>query len=80
MFDLQDFIKNAMPQSRRQFLTFSSASIITMAASSVFPVSAKVASWLIEKTGNDINELDNIDYYVKSSNIIPDSDTIHFEV
>lgn len=80
MFDLQDFIKNAMPQSRRQFLTFSSASIITMAASSVFPVSAKAASWLIEKTGNDINELDNIDYYVKSSNIIPDSDTIHFEV
>jgi hypothetical protein len=79
MFNLNEFIKKAMPQSRREFLTYSSASIIAMAASSVFPAPVKAASLLFGHGTVDLITLDNIDFYVDKSTIVPDANEIKFD-
>ena len=69
-----------MSQSRRNFLTYSSMSIIGVAASSVFPASAKTISWLANDSTKSMTNLDNIDFFVMNTNAVPDVDNIDFEV
>lgn len=70
--------------SRREFLTFSSMSMLSLAASSVFPKPLKAAMLL--ETGNteklqreSLEELDSLSLYVTSSSAVPGMDTVTFD-
>ncbi|QIR05938.1 twin-arginine translocation signal domain-containing protein [Salinivibrio costicola] len=54
-------------QSRRRFLTHSSAAVLTMAAATVLPKSVKAAHWIAPTTSAGLSELDAISFYTDSS-------------
>ncbi|HHO0774356.1 TPA: hypothetical protein ACRTMT_003859, partial [Aeromonas hydrophila] len=66
MKKLSAIIHREVSQGRRDFLTFSSMSLIGLAASSVFPAPVKAAIAVLNN-GN-FSELDAINFYVMASN------------
>ncbi|OOF16041.1 hypothetical protein BZG84_11315 [Salinivibrio sp. PR932] len=54
-------------QSRRRFLTHSSAAVLTIAAGAVLPKSVKAAQWVAPTTSAELSELDAISFYTDSS-------------
>lgn len=79
MFNFNKFMKMAMLQSRRQFLTYSSASMLAMAAGTVFPAPVRAAGLLLSNKEIDIESLDAIDFYVDKTSIVPGSNEVRFE-
>lgn len=66
---LQDALKSVMPQTRREFLTASSMSILGIAASSVIPGPVRAAISVVSGEGRaySIEDLDSINFHVLKS-------------
>lgn len=66
MKKLSEIIHQEVSQGRRDFLTFSSMSLLGLAVSSVFPTPVKAAFAALNS--GTLTELDGINFYVTSSN------------
>ncbi|WP_337263360.1 MULTISPECIES: hypothetical protein [unclassified Serratia (in: enterobacteria)] len=67
MKKLSLLVNNEVSQGRRTFLTYSSASVLSLAISSVFPTSVSAANLLFSERSTSFNELDAINFYVGQS-------------
>lgn len=77
MKKLSEIIHREVSQGRRDFLTFSSMSLIGTAAGTVFPAPVKAAIAVLN-SGN-FAELDGINFYVMASNQpVVDSNRVNF--
>ncbi|HDX8438539.1 TPA: hypothetical protein RQN11_004143 [Aeromonas dhakensis] len=77
MKKLSEIIHREVSQGRRDFLTFSSMSLIGLAAGTVFPAPVKAAIAVLN-SGN-FAELDGINFYVMASNQpVVDSNRVNF--
>lgn len=65
MKKLSEIIHQEVSQGRRDFLTFSSMSLLGLAASSVFPTPVKAAFAALNS--GTLTELDDLDFYVRTS-------------
>ncbi|MHA7848063.1 hypothetical protein [Serratia sp. D1N4] len=67
MKKLSLLVNKEFSQGRRAFLTYSSASVLGLAISSVFPTTVSAASLLFGERSTSFNELDAINFYASSS-------------
>lgn len=67
MKKLSLFVNKEFSQGRRAFLTYSSASVLGLAISSVFPATVSATNLLFGERSTSFKELDEINFYASSS-------------